>query len=154
MAYPSPSHFNRSRSLQPRLQNGASAVDGGLPHNGQDLAADGMAASNAERWVGTQGHRATDLPRQCFGPRRKHRRNYRGVRDELDSASLTRGPTEQSPCFERRPVECQLEQAGVAAWTDDLEETEAIDRGSLERLRKDGVDRRDRSLPRGLVGIG
>ena len=70
MAYPSPSHFSRSRSRQPALQKGAKAWAAGLAQSGQrlDLGTFAIASGDGESGVGAQAYRAADLGGQGVRP--------------------------------------------------------------------------------------
>ena len=61
---------------------------------------------------------------------------------------------QQSAGFERGAVGRQLEQRRMAPRPHDLEEAEAVDRGALERLRQQRVERLGNRLPLGLAGNG
>ena len=108
------------------------------------LGAFGIARRHGERWVGAQGRRRRRSgARKLVEPAglRFEHGDHRGMRDEADRADLARGAAQQRAGLERGAVGGELEQRGTAARADDLEEAEAVDRGPLERLRQDRVDR-------------
>ena len=79
-------------------------------------------------------------------------RDHRGMRDEAPRPGLARRPAKQSAGFGGGAVaRIDFDQRGAGSGADDLDEAEAIDRGPLERLRQDGVDRRSRCLARCLA---
>ena len=74
--------------------------------------------------------------------------------EALRARRLERGTAEQRARLERRAVLRQLEQRRARPRADDLEEAEAVDRGPLERLRQDRVDRRRGRLALRLAADG
>ena len=60
---------------------------------------------------------------------------------QANCANFARCSTAESNSFELRSVLSQLQQRGVSAGADDLQEAEAIDRRPLERFGKTIIDR-------------
>src|SRR5687768_9210429 len=151
MRYPSPSHLRRSRLLQPWPQNGANSRLSGLPQSGHFLAVLDMACGDGNGWVGAQADGSTELAFEGWNPARSAfncRDHGRSRRQSRRARTGERGPPQQGPRLKAGAVAGELDQRGAPARADDLEEAEAVDRGALERLGQDGIDRPRRPSPR------
>ena len=143
--------------MQPLEQKGANCGVSGLRHTGHFLAWLDMAARDGELGIGAQGDCSAALPREGREPFRlalKHADDTGMGGQRGRAGGLERGAAEEGSCFEGRSLARQLDQRRAAARPDDLDEAEAVDRGPLEGLRQDRVDRLGGALPRFLAGRG
>ena len=77
--------------------------------------------------------------------------NDGGMCDKANRADFARGSTEHSSGFKDGSFGGHFQQRGVGAWADDLQETEAVDRGPFERFGQELIDRLGCGQPDGLA---
>jgi len=140
--------------LHPRLQKGAWSGASGLPHNGQvESGFFGISTGHGQRGVGSQADGAANLTRNRVEPVGlclKGGDDSRMGDDALGTSAFESHAAKQGTSFEWRAILSLLDERRALPRTDDLNEAEAVDRRSLERLRQYRVDRVRGALPRGL----